>query len=113
MSVVRPNIPINQSTKIFFGLFIGYLVYITIKGELPAYAAIVIGTAPTANQTDAVSSGGAGFNPAATDAKLTGTVLYGQDGSINAPGIGSVGPAPPTAGKLPCSAQLTKLGLCG
>lgn len=113
MSITRPNIPINQSTKIFFGLFIGYLVYITIKGELPAYAAILIGTAPTTAQTDATASGGAGFNAAAYDAKVTGTVLYGQDGSIMAPGIGSVGPAPTPAPKLPCSAQLARLNLCG
>lgn len=75
MSIVRPSIPINQSTKIFFGLFIGYLVYITIKGELPAYAALLVGTAPTTNQTDATASGGAGFNPAVTDARVSGTPI--------------------------------------
>lgn len=31
----------NQSTVIAFFLLIGFVVYITIKGELPAYAAIL------------------------------------------------------------------------
>lgn len=110
--MIRPSIPINQSTKIFAGLFIGFLVYVTIKGELPAYAAVLIGQKPSSASTNATASGGGGFNPAAQDAAIYGQTVYGTDGSITSP-VGSVGPAPPASGKLPCSAQLTKLGLCG
>lgn len=37
----------SQTSVIFAGLLIGFVVYVTLKGELPAYAAILWGSAPT------------------------------------------------------------------
>lgn len=67
---VTPSISLSQSSKIFAGLFAGFFVFITIKGELPAYAAVLFGSAPTQASTDATSSGGAGYNPAPIDAAI-------------------------------------------
>jgi hypothetical protein len=31
----------NQSSVIAFGLLVGFIVFVTIRGELPKYAAVV------------------------------------------------------------------------
>lgn len=40
----------SQTTKIAFALFIGYIVFVTMKGQLPAYMAVV-GLGKSSSQT--------------------------------------------------------------
>lgn len=49
-----------QSSVIFGALFIGFLVYITMKGELGAYGQAFFGTQAGPSTGDSSSSGGAG-----------------------------------------------------
>jgi hypothetical protein len=61
---------LSQTSIIFGALFVGWVVYITLKGELPAYAAILLGangstssatsllpTASTALQAGSITTG--------------------------------------------------------
>lgn len=70
-----------QGSIIFFGLFIGFVVYVTLKGELSSYLAIFgIGKMPTD------STGG--INPQAQIVgSSSGNVSLGTSGTTN---LGSV-----------------------
>lgn len=47
----------SQSSIIFGALFIGFLVYVTMKGQLKAYAAVFTGSVQTGgNLTDPIAS---------------------------------------------------------
>jgi hypothetical protein len=43
----------NQSTIVFFFLFAAYVVFITQRGELPAYLNLLFGAAPAKSTTAA------------------------------------------------------------
>lgn len=100
----------SQSGKILGALSVGFLVFVTIKGELPAYASVLFGPAPTTSQADATTSGGQGYNPAKID-----QTVYGSDGSIISP-VGSIGaapaPAPPINGGNCPKGMLNVNGTC-
>lgn len=54
----------SQTAVIFASLFVAFLVYVTLRGQLPAYAAVFFGKAPpdaplSANAQSAVNAVGA------------------------------------------------------
>jgi hypothetical protein len=65
-----------QSSVIFGALLIGFIFYITIKGELIQYIKVIYGPAPTEAQAE-----GPGISPTAstTPAKSGGGFLAGLD----------------------------------
>lgn len=38
----------SQTSTIFFFVIIGFIIYVTTKGELPKYLSVILGTAKTA-----------------------------------------------------------------
>lgn len=72
----------NQSSVIFGGLFIGFLIYVTIRGRLPAYAALFYQK----------GSGSGSGNPAATAPLVTNPFGTGispiTPGGTQVPNIG-------------------------
>lgn len=41
----------SQSSTIAFFLIVGFIVFVTMKGQLPAYAAILLGNSPNNSTT--------------------------------------------------------------
>lgn len=67
----------SQSSVIFGALFVGFLVYITMRGELSQYGAAFAGTAQGPSQSGSSSSGGNGGGIAG----VLGGVMGGGDDS--------------------------------
>lgn len=64
-----------QSNVIFAFLFIGFLVWITVRGELGAYAGFLLGTATPAGGSNVASSGN---NTNTTATSSNNTAAYAQ-----------------------------------
>jgi hypothetical protein len=75
----------SQSSIIFGALFVGFLVYITMKGELQAYAAVFKGTASTGNS---VTSPIASSAPAQALNSGVQTINSMESNLVGASGIG-------------------------
>lgn len=47
----------NQSGVIFGAIFVGFVIYITLKGELPIYAGLLLLSPPSSGGTQSATSG--------------------------------------------------------
>lgn len=81
----------SQSSKIAFALLIGFIVYITVRGELPAYLCVIgLGSGCTAPPVNTQNSGTS--NPSPTMSPVSST--------ITAPPIGGPPAGPVNTGIL-------------
>jgi hypothetical protein len=80
---------ISQSTIVFFFLLAAFLIYITQRGELPAYLALLYGGG-TPSPTPAPPGGGSASPPPASAGGGTTGGLFptGEGGGLVPPGTG-------------------------
>jgi hypothetical protein len=78
---------ISQSTIVFFFLLIAFLIYITQRGELGAYLALLYGGG-TPSPTPAPPGGGSASPPPASAATSGGPFPTAEGGGITPPGTG-------------------------
>lgn len=65
----------SQSSAIAAALIVGFVVFITVRGELPAYLAVFTGQAPANSQQPGRVKSSSGFNftiPGITDINVSG-----------------------------------------
>jgi len=75
----------SQSSIIVAALIIGFLIYITVKGELPSYKAILLGTSASSSTASASSTQPASSastpsaSTSATSPSLTGLTAASEE----------------------------------
>jgi hypothetical protein len=74
----------GQTGVMFFGLLVGFIVFITIKGELTAYLGVIFSQSPTAQGTGQSGTGG---TPGAGTPCTPGTAGCGANGQYGGPGV--------------------------
>lgn len=65
----------SQSSILFGGLFIGFIVYVTMKGELSSYTAVLWGAVPATSQSASAQTANQATATAASVNNLFGSAL--------------------------------------
>jgi hypothetical protein len=87
----------NQNSVIAFGLIVGFIVFVTVRGELPAYLAVLLGNQSTTQNASTLGGllggvlGSTGTGGITTGPNPPGGITTGP----NPPGGITTGPNPP------------------